>query len=156
MARRKFLTDAMWEKLEPLLPRLPKSKKGGRPWADNRRCLEGILWILKTGASWHDLPEEYPSPSTCWRRMYMWAECDLWHDIWCAILGELDAQGRLEWEEVFMDGSFAPAKGGALEWGKPSGARVRSGWLWSTARGYLSASGLYLRPRRKSRSRKRR
>ena len=112
MARRKFLTDAMWKKLEPLLPRLRKGKKGGRPWADNRRCLEGILWILKTGASWHDLPEEYPSPSTCWRRMYLWAEAELWHDIWQTMLGELDAKGRLEWEEVFMDGSFAPAKGG--------------------------------------------
>jgi transposase len=156
MARRKFLTDAMWEKLEPMLPRLPKSKKGGRPWADNRRCLEGILWVLKTGASWHDLPEEYPSPSTCWRRMYMWAEMELWHDIWQTILGELDAKGRLKWEEVFLDGSFAPAKGGATEWGRPSGARARSGWLWSTARGYLSASALYLRLRRKSRSRKKR
>ena len=156
MARRKFLTDAMWEKLEPLLPRLPKGKKGGRPWADNRRCLEGILWILKTGASWHDLPEEYPSPSTCWRRMYAWAEAGLWEEIWQEILGELDAKGRLEWEEAFADGSFASAKKGAPEWEKPSGARARSGWLWSTVRGYLWASGLYLRPRRRSRCSKRR
>jgi transposase len=66
MARQQLLTDAMWKKLEPLLPPLPKGKKGGRPWADNRRCLEGILWVLKTGARWRDLPEEFPSPSTGW------------------------------------------------------------------------------------------
>jgi len=156
MARRKFLTEAMWEKLEPLLPRLPKGKKGGRPWVDNRRCLEGILWVLKTGASWQDLPDEYPSPSTCWRRMRLWAEIGLWQEIWQVILGELDEKGRLKWEETFADGSFASAKKGATGSGKPSGARARSGWLWSTARGYLWASGSYLRPRRRSRSWRRR
>jgi transposase len=127
MARREFLTDSMWEKLEPLLPQLPKGEKGGRPWADNRRCLEGILWVLKTGARWRDLPERYPSASTCWRRMRFWAEEGVWEKIMQEFLGELDARGRLEWEETFADGSFAPAKKGAMESGRPSGARVRSG-----------------------------
>ena len=53
-----FLSDEQWAKLEPLLP---KTKSRGRPWADNRRVLEGILWVLKTGARWRDLPEEYPA-----------------------------------------------------------------------------------------------
>lgn len=127
MARQAFLTERMWKKLEPLLPQLPKGKKGGRPWVDNRRCLEGILWVLKTGARWRDLPEEYPSPSTCWRRMRKWADEGVWEKIMQEFLGELDARGRLEWEETFADGSFAPAKKGAMESGKPSGARDRSG-----------------------------
>jgi len=67
-----FLTDEQWERIQPLLPRLPKNPQGGRPWADNRRVLEGILWMLRTGARWQDLPEQYPSPPTCWRRLQRW------------------------------------------------------------------------------------
>ena len=48
--RKPLLTDKQWEQIAPLLPVLPKSKKGGHPWAPNRPCLEGILWILRTGA----------------------------------------------------------------------------------------------------------
>lgn len=156
MARREFLTDAMWEKLEPLLPRLPKGKKGGRPWVDNRSCLEGILWILKTGARWRDLPERYPSPATCWRRLKLWEEEGVWVGIWQTLLGELDAKGRLQWEEAFADASFAPAKKGAPKSGKPSGERARNGWWWSMARAYLWAAGSSPPPRRRSRFWKRR
>lgn len=55
----RFLNDEQWQKIEPLLP---KTKPGrvGRPPADNREVLEGILWILRTGASWKDLPKRYP------------------------------------------------------------------------------------------------
>ncbi len=60
-----MLTEAQGKKIEPLLPRLRKHRRGGRPWADNRRVLEGILWILRSGARWQDLPERYPPPSTC-------------------------------------------------------------------------------------------
>jgi transposase len=156
MARHEFLTDAMWKKLEPLLPRLPKGKKGGRPWVDNRSCLEGILWILKTGARWRDLPEQYPSPATCWRRLKLWEEEGVWLDIWQTLLGELDAKGRLRWEEAFADASFAPAKKGAPKSGKPSGERARNGWWWSMARAYLWAAGSSPPPRRRSRSSNRR
>jgi len=68
MARRQFLTDAMWAKIDPLLPEAAVGTKGGRPWRDNREVLEGILWILCTGGPWADLPEGHPSPSSCWRR----------------------------------------------------------------------------------------
>lgn len=64
-----MLTDGQWRKIEPLLPKLRKSKRGGRPWADSRQVLEGILWIARSGARWKDLPAEYPSPATCWRRL---------------------------------------------------------------------------------------
>jgi transposase len=64
-----FLSDKQWAKLEPLLPTLHSR---GRPWADTRRVLEGILWVLKTGARWRDLPREYPSAGTCWRRLRQW------------------------------------------------------------------------------------
>jgi hypothetical protein len=140
-----FLSDEQWKKIEPLLP---QSSRRGRPWADNRRVLEGILWVLKTGARWRDLPPEYPSPSTCWRRLQLWEEQDVWLDVWRQFLAELDARGRLDWSESFVDGSFAPAKKGATASAKPSAARARSGWWWSTAKVFLWESS-WSRPRRR-------
>ena len=129
-----FLSDKQWAKLEPLLP---KVLSRGRPWADNRRVLEGILWVLKTGARWRDLPEEYPSASTCWRRLRQWEEKDVWLKVWRQFLSELDQRGKLDWSDSFLDGSFAPAKKGATALAKPSAARARSGWWWSTAKVFL-------------------
>ena len=61
------VTDVQWAKIERRLPKLPKGRRGGRPWSDPRKVFEGILWVLKSGARWKDLPRAYPSPSTCWR-----------------------------------------------------------------------------------------
>ena len=80
----RLLTDAQWEKIRPLLPRRRKRPQGGRPPADDRKVLEGILWILRSGARWCDLPEEFPSPSTCWRRLRDWEEQEIWLEIWRA------------------------------------------------------------------------
>jgi transposase len=112
-----FLSDEQWQEIEPLLPR---DKSRGRPWADNRRVVEGILWVLKTGARWRDLPKEYPSAATCWRRLGRWEKQGVWLKVWRAFLSELDARGTLNWEESFLDASFAPAKKGASESAKPS------------------------------------
>ena len=134
MSRSVYLSEKQWARIEPLLPKL---KSRGRPWADNRGCLEGILWILRTGAHWQDLPGKYPSPSTCWRRLQKWTDEDVWLKIWRAFLDELDKRGRLDWSESFVDGTFAPAKKGVPASAKPSAARERSLWWWQTARVYL-------------------
>src|SRR5258708_21029963 len=137
MSKKRFqlLSDAQWGLSEPLLPE-PKGgrDKGGRRWASNRGCLEGILWVLQAGAAWRFLPDKYPSPATCWRRLKQWEEQDVWLDAWRTLLGALDGEGLLKWEETFLDGSFAPAKKGALQSVRPSAARERSGWYWSPAR----------------------
>lgn len=109
MGVKPFLTDEQWQRIEPLLPKLSSR---GRPWRDDRLVFEGVLWVLKTGARWRDLPEPYPSPSTCWRRLKLWEERGVWLTLWRTFLAELDAQGRLDWSEVFLDGSFVSAKGG--------------------------------------------
>lgn len=144
-----LLSDKQWKLIEPLLPELPKSKKGGRPWAPNRAVLEGILWILRTGARWQDLPEQYPSPSTCWRRLQRWEEQGVWLEIWRTFLATLDQRGQLDWSEAFADGSFAPAKKGGLVLAKPSGGKAQSGWWWSTVKVFLWESTWTQRPRRK-------
>jgi transposase len=133
-----MLTDEQWEKIKDLLPKpKPRPDRKGRPWAPNRACFEGILWVLRTGARWRDMPKQYPSGVTCWRRLRDWEERDVWLDAWRTLLGTLDQRGLLRWEETFMDGSFAPAKKGALRSEKPSAARARSGWYWSTAKVFL-------------------
>ena len=153
--RQKLLTDEQWELIEPLLPE-PKRRRDnrGRPWAANRACFEGILWILQTGAAWRFLPDEFPSPATCWRRLRQWEEEGVWLDAWRALLGALDEEGLLKWDETFLDGSFVPAKKGALPSVKPSGARARSGWYWSTVKVFRWEFGLKVPLREKLRLRK--
>ena len=141
-----LLTEAQWQKIAPLLPKPPKQRKGGRPWIQNRRVVEGILWILRSGARWQDLPEKFPHPSTCWRRLRDWEERGVWLNIWRTFLSELNERQQLKWSESFLDGSFAPAKKGAAESEQPSGARGRSGWWWSTAAVFLWESDFTLLP----------
>jgi hypothetical protein len=115
MSKKRFevLGDAQGELIAPLLPEPTRRKdKRGRPWTSNRACLEGILWVLQTGAAWRFLPDKYPSPATCWRRLKQWEEQDVWLGARRALLVALDGEGLLQWEETFLDGSFAPAKRG--------------------------------------------
>ena len=152
----RLLTEAQWQKIGPLLPRPPKHPRGGRPPAANRRVLEGILWILRSGARWQDLPSEFPSPATCWRRLRRWEEQGVWERVWRTFMAELNERQQLKWSESFLDGSFAPAKKGSSRSARPSGARGRSGWWWSTAAVFLWESDFTLLPRRKSGWRKKR
>lgn len=132
------LTDDQWELLEPLLPKLRPGKKGGHPWSDNRAVFEGILWILKSGARWKDLPAEYPSPSTCWRRLNKWEQEGVWEDVWREYLRKLDARGLLSWQESFIDATFMPAKRGVSKSARLAKGREQSSWWWQAAKGFQS------------------
>lgn len=145
------LTEAQWTKVEPLLPKPAISAKGGRRRVSNRRCFEGILWVLRSGARWKDLPAQYPSPSTCWRRLSEWEEQGVWEQAWIALIHELDETGQLNWMNIFADGTFAPAKKGALVWEKPNTERVQSFWWWRAARVFLSECTWQARPRTRRR-----
>lgn len=133
-----LITDNQWERIEPLLPDLNKGKKPGRPWTDNRACFEGILWVLKTGARWRDLPEHYPSPSTCWRRLKLWEEQGIWENAWRQFLRELDLKGLLDWDEAFIDATFHAAKRGASMSGRQGKAREPKSCWWPMAEVFRS------------------
>ena len=155
--RQKLLTDEQWELIELLFPKAKRRADGrGRPPRSNRDCFEGILWVLQTGAAWRFLPDEYPSPSTCWRRLQQWQEEGVWLEAWRALLAGLDEEGLLRWDETFLDGSFAPAKKGAAPSVKPSAARERSGWYWQTVKVFRWEFGWKVPLRQKLRLRKKR
>jgi transposase len=103
------LRDNQWALIEPLLP---AHKGRGRPRVEDRRTLDGILWILCSGARWKDLPPKYGSRSTCHRRLQEWQEQGVWERIWFSFLATLDQLGQLDWSQAFLDGSFVPAKKG--------------------------------------------
>lgn len=135
--RKPELKEEQWAKIAPLLPEPTKSAKGGPTPVPNRPCFEGILWVLRSGARWKDLPDEYPSYSTCRRRLLEWEDQGVWLKVWRALLGQLDEQQRLDWEECFADGSFASAKKGGAASERPNAERVRSGWWWQAAKEFL-------------------
>src|SRR4051794_33173875 len=71
---RQLVTDELWRGSEPHLPRHPHGRKGGRPRADDRKCLEGVAYVLRTGCQWRMVPDRQfgVSGSTCWRRFDEW------------------------------------------------------------------------------------
>lgn len=121
------LTDEQWALIADLFtpPRRAPSDPG-RPRADVRRCFEGIVWVLRTGARWKDLPRSFPSYVTCWRRFVEWTDEGVWEKAWRRLLKKLDEQGQLNWEEGMADGTFASAKKGVNTLAPPDVARGAS------------------------------
>lgn len=122
-ARDRRMMDRLWERVRPLLPPPPPRPRGGRPRADDRACFEGIVFVLRSGCRWKDLPGSYPSAATCWRRHRDWTEAGVWDLAWQAVLAELDRKGRVRADEVMVDATFAPAAKGGTRSGLPRSAR---------------------------------
>jgi transposase len=89
------LTNAQWERLRPLLP--PLKPKIGRPAVDHRRILNGMLWILRTGAPWRDLPERYGPWRTVASRFYRWQKAGVFQQILDTLPQQADATGQVNW-----------------------------------------------------------
>ena len=149
------LTKQQWDAIRMHLPQPKASARGGRPRVEDRRCVEGILWILWTGSQWSELPRRYGSPSTCWRRLKQWEETGVLLQLWRAFLAQLNDQQKLRWDECFADGSFVPAKKGEPTSARRNAARAHSGWFWSMAWVLRWEHTWRRRPRRRSRSSKR-
>ena len=109
-------------------------------YASDRAALNGILWVLRTGAGWADLPERFPSGSTCFRRFSRWVRQGVLRAILEALARDLEDRGKINLSECFIDGTFVVAKKGAAAWERPSGAKVRNSWQWQMAMVFLSPS----------------
>lgn len=121
---KRILTDEQWNRIAPHLPQHPVSPKGGRPRADDRACLEGILWLLRTGARWQDIPVDLPSGSTCWRRLQEWAADEVIQHLQALLVEQLHDLGRVDLDELLADATFIRAKKGVRTSARPSAARA--------------------------------
>src|SRR5260370_9046615 len=99
------LTEEAWTTIVPLLP--TSGKRGGQ-WRDHRRVINGILWKLRTGAPWRDLPERYGSWQTCADRLYRWRRDGAWDRLLAHVQTQSDAGGPGGWE-VSVDSPTARA-----------------------------------------------
>jgi transposase len=120
-------TDAQWERLEPLLP--PQRPAVGRPNKDHRLILNGICWILRTGAPWRDLPKEFGSWKTVNSRFYRWLEAGVWDRVLHQLQIEAEHDGDFDWSLHFVDGSSIRAHqhaAGARGTPEKGGPRKRS------------------------------
>src|SRR5690606_1452085 len=117
------ITDEQWNRIASYVPS-PRSGPGrqGRPAANPRDVLNGILWILRTGAPWKDLPERYPPRSTCHRHFQQWSDDGTFENILVALAEDLRDRGGIDLSEGFIDGTFAPAKKGAQASARPNAA----------------------------------
>jgi transposase len=119
------LTDKAWAVIEPLLP---PQQGGGRRWRDHRQVINAILWKLRTGAPWRDLPERYGPWKTAHERLRLWTKDGTWARILDRVIVKDDAVGDLEWI-ISVDSSVVRAhqhsagarkKGDAATRSKPS------------------------------------
>jgi transposase len=127
-----LLPDGLWALIEPILPSLsPPSPKGGRPPIPHRQALTGILFVLKTGIPWEDLPAELNCGCgmSCWRRLRDWQLDGTWEKIHALLLERLDGAGKLDWSRCVIDSSSVRAVfGGSIPGRTPriAGKRVPS------------------------------
>lgn len=95
MPRTAMLTDAQWARIEPLMP----SSEGqrGRPFRDHRQVIEGIIYRLRTGVAWRDLPGEFGPWQTVWKRHKRFSTDGTWDKIHARLVAEADAAGEVDW-----------------------------------------------------------
>ena len=118
------VSDELWAAVEAVLPRRERRYRyPGRRRLDDRRALEGILFVLITGIPWKAVPQQmgFGSGVTCWRRLEEWTEDGVWERLHAALLERLRAANQIDWSRACVDGSHVQAKKGA-----PRRARARS------------------------------
>ncbi len=106
-----LVPDQLWAIVRPLLPPHPPQPKGGRRPVDDRACFAGILFVLKTGIGWEDLPKEMGCGSgmTCWRRLRDWNAAGVFQRLHEVLLAKLREAGQIDWDDVVVDSSSVRA-----------------------------------------------
>ena len=109
-----LVPDDLWAAIAPLLPPARPKPKGGRPPVPDRAALTGIVFVLKTGIQWEDLPAEMGCGSgmTCWRRLRDWQAAGVWARLHHVLLERLHGADKLDWTRASLDSASVPAKRG--------------------------------------------
>jgi transposase len=116
--RRYELSDQQWARIAPMFPQKIRPGKAGRPPSDHRPIVNGILWVLHTGAPGRDLPERYGPWQTVFTRFNGWRRDGTWVRIVTSLLDELDDQGQIDHDLWCIDGSVIRASRAAAGGGK--------------------------------------
>jgi transposase len=144
------LTNEEWQVVAALLaPEKVRADGGGRPWRDQRTVFNGVLWVLRTGAPWKDLPPRYGSYQTAHRRFQQWVRSGVMETMLLGLAEHLRQAGGLDLQECFVDGTFVPAKKGGGTSARPSAAKAPKSWALRTATVFLSPCGQQALRRRK-------
>jgi transposase len=132
------LTDAQWAILAPTFRPRRRPDGRGRPWADARAVLNGVLWVLRTGAPWHDLPRRYPPYQTCHRRFQQWQRSGRLDRLLRRLAEDLRDRGKIDLTETFVDATFAGAKKGGPPLALLAAVKAARSWRSATAMVFLS------------------
>lgn len=110
-----LLSDELWNLIEPIIPVKPRRQRNpGRKPRNNRNCLEGILFVLRTGIPWEYLPAQFGCCGmTCWRRLRDWIAAGVWQKVHEILLARLNAANIIDWTRAVVDSSNIRAVGGA-------------------------------------------
>ena len=118
---------AMWERIKPLLPVEPPKPKGGRPRNDDRRMMEAIFYVLRTGIQWKALPRSMGAGSSVHDRFQEWRQAGVFRAMWATGLRDYDSVVGIEWEWQAMDGAITKAPLGGEKTGPNPTDRAKSG-----------------------------
>ena len=117
-----LVSDELWELIRPLLPAHEPSPKGGRPRLQDRACLTGILFVLKTGIPWEDFPCEMGCCGmTLLNRLREWQQAGVWDSVHRVMLDKLRAAGELDFSRAIVDSASVRATHGGKK-------RARARW----------------------------
>jgi transposase len=143
--KRHEVTDEQWEVIEPNLPK--RTAKTGRPPSDPRLMLNGILWILRTGSPWRDLPERFGPWQTVYDHFAKWRALGAYDRILEALHIRLDADGTIDWDLWCIDGSSVRASRAAAGASKKAAVATRKGQKtthWAAREADSAASSTWL------------
>jgi len=136
------LTDEQWALLQPLIPPSPPGR--GRPAIDQRAVLNGILWKLRNGAPWYDLPPSYPSHQTCYRRYRQWERSGVFKEVLDCLYQDLHQRGGLDLHRFLQNGDFEFVRRGRV-WSFEIAPHIENTWQFFTAMIFISLSVHYMR-----------
>lgn len=134
---RHVVTDREWNAIRVFLPK-ERTGKPGRPWADHYRTLNGIYWILSTGAPWRDLPPEFGAWQTVYKRFRRWCEIGLWHRIWSKLVNLFRRNDQLSFQVWMVDGSMVRAHHSSVGGSKNSSTNPQENALGRSRGGFSS------------------